>query len=45
MSNERKEVKLELTVAAVTTQVSVTASGVAQPVDQVAKALDVVNGG
>ena len=41
-SGERKEIKLELIIGALTTLVSVTSSGVAQPVDQVAKALDVV---
>ncbi len=40
---EHKEVSLSLTVSAVTTLVSVTSSGEPQPVDQVAKALDVVN--
>jgi vitamin B12 transporter len=39
---ERKEFNLSLTVSAITTLVSVTSSGEAQPVDQVAKALDVV---
>ncbi len=40
---ERKEVTLALAVSAVTTLISVTSSGEPQPVDQVAKALDVVN--
>ncbi len=43
LSGERKEVSLSLTVSAVTTLVTVTSSGAPQPVDQVAKALDVVN--
>jgi outer membrane receptor protein involved in Fe transport len=43
LSGERKEVSLALTVSAVTTLVTVTSSGAPQPVDQVAKALDVVN--
>ncbi len=42
-AGERKEVSLALTVSALTTLVSVTSSGEPQPVDQVAKALDVVN--
>jgi len=40
---ELKELQLELGVSALTTLVSVTSSGDPQPVDQVAKALDVVN--
>ena len=42
-AGERKEVSLALAVSAITTLVSVTSSGEPQPVDQVAKALDVVN--
>jgi len=42
-SGERKEIKLELAIAAISTLVTVTSSGEPQPVDQVAKALDVVD--
>jgi outer membrane receptor protein involved in Fe transport len=42
VSGAREQVNLELAVSAITTLVSVTSSGVAQPVDQIAKALDVV---
>jgi vitamin B12 transporter len=42
-SGDRKDLRLELAVSALTTLVTVTSSGVAQPVDQVAKALDVVD--
>lgn len=44
-SGERKEIKLELAIAAISTLVTVTSSGEPQPVDQVAKALDVVDAG
>ncbi len=42
-SGESKQVALELIVSAVTTQVSVTGAGAPQSVDEVSKALDVVD--
>lgn len=42
-NGESKELKLELRISALTSLVSVTSSGAAQSVDQVAKALDVVD--
>jgi outer membrane receptor protein involved in Fe transport len=43
VAGERKELKLQLSVSALTTLVSVTSSGAPQSIDQVAKALDVVD--
>ena len=43
LAGDRKDLALQLSVSALTTQVTVTSSGAPQPVDQVSKALDVVD--
>ncbi len=42
-SGERKDIRLNLAIAAITTLVSVTSDGLPQPVEQVSKALTDVN--